>query len=802
MNKFIFTFCALFFSTIIFCQQTFIKGLVRDEKTKEPLPGVSVKYSGTGTVTDFNGEFLIAGTPGEKTELEISFTAYTTQTITSSFPAADTLMLEVILKGMNEVLDEVVISAGKFEQKLSDVTVSMEVIKPGIIENKNTTSLEMFMNQVPSVNTYDGQISIRNGSGFSYGAGSRVLILVDEMPMISADAGDIKWNYLPIENMEQLEILKGAASALFGSSALNGVINLRTAYPKDKPQASVTLYNGIYSKPRKEEWAWWGDSENPKYRGMNFTYSEKIGQWDFVVGGHLFDDEGFRQGESETRERANLNLRYRFKKVKGLSAGLNLNMMDYRGALFFLWDSSAHALQPQAGSLQAYHNNRINYDPFLVYYTEKAGKHSLRGRYFRTENLNDKNQSSTAELYYGEYQFQKKFKKRFMLTTGAVYMEQEVYSAAIFGRHVGKNVAVYAQGDKKYGKKLTLSFGVRGEHFKVDTAVTKGTFGFDTTNSGNSSSMNKFLGKLYANNLPFQPVLRFGANYQLLEYTFLRGSFGQGYRFPSIAEKFVNTNVGTSLKIFPNPSLQPEKGWSAELGVKQGFKIANFRGFVDVAGYWTEYKNMIEFVFGYYLPPGADTTDLFTYINNAGFKSINMERGKVTGFDISVTGKGKIGKVEIAMMGGYTFSQPVNPLYKLSDDSLSASPGSLAGSNLLKYRNRHLIKNDIQLDWKFLSVGWSIRYNSRMENVDKRFEEPIFYDLLPGAQVFILPGLKDYRASEPKGFWFNDFRISCAAGKHLKMAVILNNAFNTEYAARPGYMVAPRTLVFQLSMKV
>ncbi|MBC7865182.1 MAG: TonB-dependent receptor [Bacteroidia bacterium] len=780
MRIFLFTISSLFFSTFIFSQQTFIKGRVVDSGTKEAIPGVSVKFDSTGVVTDFNGEFVISGQPGKKTDLEFNFIAYDKITLKTQFPSSDTLKIDVGMKGMNELLDEVVVSAGKFDQKLSDVTVSMEVIKPALVENKNTTSLEFFMNQVPGVNTYDGQVSIRNGSGFSYGAGSRVLILVDEMPMISADAGDIKWNYLPIENMEQIEVLKGAASALFGSSALNGVINLRTAYPKDKPMTNVTLYNGTYSKPRNEKWAYWPDKQNPSYRGMNFTHSEKIGQWDLVLGGHLFDDEGFRQGETEVRERFNANVRYRFKKVPGLSAGVNVNMMDYKGALFFLWDSATKALTPQPGTLQAFHNNRINYDPFIVYFTEKAGKHSLRTRYFRTENNNDKNQSSTAELYYAEYQFQKKFKKKFTLTTGLVYMEQQVYSDSIFGRHTGQNMAGYLQFDKKI-KKLTLSLGLRAEHFRVDTAVTKGSIG------------NKI------NNLPVQPVVRFGSNYQLFEYTFLRASFGQGYRFPSGAEKFISTSI-SALKIVPNPSLQPEKGYSAEIGVKQGFKISRFRGFLDVAGFYSEYRNMIEFVFGYYAPPGVNVSNPVIKSGYAGFKSINMERGRVTGIDVSVTGKGKIGKVEVAMMGGYTYSKAINPVYDAASDTIS--PGTLEGSNLLKYSNRVLWKNDLQLDYKGFSVGWSNRYNSRMQNIDKRFEQPLLYDLFPTIPIYILPGLKEFRAKEPKGFWFNDFRISYNFTKQFKFAVILNNAFNTEYAARPGYIAAPRTLVFQVNVKV
>lgn len=774
----------LFFSTLFFSQQTFIKGKVLDSKSKEPLTGVAIKYGAVGTVSDFNGEFLIDGEKGKKVVLEFKYTAYDTVKVTTAFPKSDTISLTVSLKGMNELLDEVVISAGKFDQKLSDVTISMEVIKPALIESKNTTSLEIFMNQVPSVNTYDGQISIRNGSGFSYGAGSRVLILVDEMPMISADAGDIKWNYLPIENMEQIEVLKGAASALFGSSALNGVINLRTAYAKDVPHTSVTLYQGIYCKPDREEIRWWPENRNQQYKGLNFSHSEKIGQWDLVLGGHVFDDEGFRQGESETRERFNTNIRYRFKKIKGLTAGANFNMMDYRGGLFFLWKSADEALTPSLNSIQGYHNDRFNVDPFIVYSTEKYGKHSLRTRYFKTNNVNDKNQGSLAELYYGEYQFQKRFQKNFTFTSGIVYMTQNVYSDSIYGKHDGKNAAAYAQFDKKI-QKLTLSLGLRGEHFRVDTAQTKGVI-------GNSK----------INNLPFQPVMRFGMNYQLFEYSFLRASFGQGYRFPSIAEKFVSTSV-SSLKIIPNTSLQPERGYSAELGIKQGFKISRFRGFIDLAGFYTEYRNMIEFVFGYYGPSGSVPINSLNIISAqpyAGFKSLNIYKGRISGIDFSISGKGKIGPFDIALMGGYTYSKAINPNYIAANDTIS--PGTLPGSNLLKYRTPHMFKNDMQFDWKGFSIGWSTRYQSKMSNIDKRFDAPLFYDVAPTALIYILPGLHEYRLKEPNGFWFHDFRVSYQISKSTKAAIILNNATNTEYMPRPGTIGPPRTLVFQLNVKI
>lgn len=69
-----------------------------------------------------------------------------------------------------------------------------------------------------------------------------------------------------------------------------------------------------------------------------------------------------------------------------------------------------------------------------------------------------------------------------------------------------------------------------------------------------------------------EPILRAGLNYQLTEGTYIRCSYGQGYRYPTIAEKFIETGAG-GISVFPNPEVQPESSWNAEAGIKQGFKI-------------------------------------------------------------------------------------------------------------------------------------------------------------------------------------------------------------------------------------
>ena len=73
----------------------------------------------------------------------------------------------------------------------------MEVIKPSLIENKNTTDIQTAMDQIPGVNITDGQANIRGGSGWSYGAGTRVLVLVDDLPAINSTTGAIQWELIP-----------------------------------------------------------------------------------------------------------------------------------------------------------------------------------------------------------------------------------------------------------------------------------------------------------------------------------------------------------------------------------------------------------------------------------------------------------------------------------------------------------------------------------------------------------------------------------------------------------------------------
>jgi iron complex outermembrane receptor protein len=144
-----------------------------------------------------------------------------------------------------------VVSASKFKQKIEEVTVSMDVIGSKFIESKNCITLSDVIRNVPSIQLIDGQLNIRSGSGWSYGTGSRVLVMVDEMPILSADQGEVDFNLIPIETIEQIEVIKGAASALYGSSALNGIINIKTKTPSLKPNTTISSFIGFWDQSER-----------------------------------------------------------------------------------------------------------------------------------------------------------------------------------------------------------------------------------------------------------------------------------------------------------------------------------------------------------------------------------------------------------------------------------------------------------------------------------------------------------------------------------------------------------------------
>ena len=773
----------LLFPACFFAQD--LKGRVIDQKTKQGVLFATIKTSPTtGAISDEDGNFVIKGI-GFPLQLIVSADDYLTDTI--EVTSNEFLKIELItaIQGNISQLGPVVIAASRRKQSVEEIPISIEVIDANLVRNKGITDLEAAVDQAPGAYTMDGQVSIRGGSGFSYGAGSRVLVLWNEVPLLSGDAGDAKFNSIPIEQASQIEVIKGATSVLYGSGALNGIVSLIEQEPTSEMKVTAKLQGGLYDDPKRESLKWWTTS--PTYNQADFTFSKKFERFGLNLGAAGFSTDGYREGEVEDRARLNGTLFWSPKDLDRLKFSLGWNAQMQKTGNFIIWQSDTFAYQPYggadtsiAGSTLTYNRGtRISIDPSIKFYDKKFNRHTLRTRYYFVDNANFTNtaQSSKSQVYYADYQFQKKWKGLgLVLTTGATTSTNKINSY-LFGDHNSFNAAIYGQLEKKW-KKWDISFGTRMEYFEQDGEALKTKY---------------FNGRGFEQNA-VRPIFRSGIHYAVAKYTHLRASFGQGIRYPTVAERYTQTSVG-SLNIFPNPNLQAETGWAGEIGVKQGLKIGEWKGFIDVAGFINSYQNMMEFTLGVYNPdsiPLSGNPNNPGYIGKwVGFRAENAEAAQISGFEASVNGTGKIGPIKVQTLFGYTYMNPVSKNYKV-DYRETFSNDSV---DILKYRFNHLAKADLQLEFKGFSIGGSTRMNSFMVNIDKAFEDGIL-----GQQI--LPGLKQYRLDNDGPTIVFDARIGYEFREKYKVNFIINNIANAEYMTRPGDMQAPRCFILQLSLKL
>jgi iron complex outermembrane receptor protein len=778
----------LFIFLPVFCYGQDIKGKVVDNSNNQGLPGAKLQTSeGKKATANPDGSFSIAYNQ-LPFKLIVSAETFVNDTIDIVSVAFVTLKLNPEVIEINTL----VVTASRRGQSIEEVPISMEVLKPTLIDNKAISDLEQAVDQSPGVYAMDGQISIRGGSGYSYGAGSRVLLLWNDVPILSGDAGDAKWNAVPMELSSRIEVIKGASSVLYGSGALNGIIAVTERDPPKKPELKVKVQSGIYDDAKRASLNW--RSKNPTFQLAEVSYGKMYNKFGYNISMTGFNNKGYRDGETESRGRVSGSFLYKPEKLKRLKMGIGYSFHYQKVGSFIVWESDSLAYTPQGGSdinvpgssLSITKGTRINIDPYLKYITIRGNKHNLRTRMYRVmnESFTNSGQNSVATNYYADYNYQKTWKKTWFLTAGATAFNS-IVNSALYGNHKSNNYSGYVQLEKKY-KKLDFTAGFRFEYFDQDGK--KGDSDYYFKNKGGDTT----------SKIPVFPILRTAVHYELFKYTHLRASFGQGVRYPAIAERYTQTSVG-SLNVFPNPALQRETGWAAEIGIKQGVKIGeNWKGLLDVAGFINQYDNMMEFTFGIYNP--ADIQISLNpndpgYLNKwIGFRASNAEKARISGIEGSFSSEGKIGNVELRSLIGYTYMNPVS----MNNDKYYRATFSDTVGNLLKYRFKHLAKADIEAVYKGFSLGFSARYNSFMKNIDRVFED----EVIPGTGIYILPGLKKYRQEHNGGNLVFDARIGYEINENYRLGFVVNNFLNTEYMGRPGDIQAPRNFILQIQAKI
>jgi outer membrane receptor protein involved in Fe transport len=771
--------CILLLNNLVFAQEAMLKGTIIDANTSETLIGVTVRTANKGVVTDISGNYELKLPVNTSILVSYSYTGYTTFSKSIILKAGEVQILDVKLDDGTNILQTATVTSGKFEKPLGEVTVSLDVIKPQLLKSMSATGIDQAISKVPGVSIIDGQAQIRGGSGFSYGAGTRVLLLVNDMPALQPDAGFPNWSDYPIENVAQVEVLKGAASALYGSSAMNGIINILTGFAKDKPETEVAAWTRFHGTPKDKSMAWWksdtSELDIPWEVGYSFVHRRKVKKLDVVLGGFGTKVKSFRRFSESEAIRFTPNFRYRINDK--WSIGLNSNFNFGKSSSFFVWENeTTGAYQPGLNSVsRTLGRTRFTIDPSLTYADEKGNRHKILTRYFYIHNKSINNQSNDSRNYYGEYQYQHNFEDAGLILTSGVVAQRSTVDAALYGNenYDARNVAFYAQWDSKPISWLNLSAGFR---YEQNIQTSPDTIRFFINDFGIIPN-----GKIKE----AKPVFRFGANLRLAKATYLRASWGEGYRYPSIAEKFINTNFTEGNVVTPNPNLESETGWTSEIGLKQGVKIGTWRGFFDLTGFVSEYSNMMEFVL-------AKLTLNSAFKPVAFFQSQNVGDTRVEGGEFTLGGVGKLGEGTLSLMSGYTY---INPKYKDFNDE--AKETSSVDYNVLKYRFKHLVKWDSEYEIKKFTFGLSYQYFSNMESVDRVFQ----LDSPPPFEVKPFAAVKRFRDAHNNGFSLLDLRIAYKVNKNFKIAFLVNNLTNTVYSYRPALLEAPRSVLARVEYK-
>ena len=765
-----------------------------------PISGVNISTNaGIGSSTDDNGEYKLKMIKGvhivnydhinyEKKSIEITFLGNERLSKTKN----------LILIQKNYILPDIDILSDSKEENITP-SLSIEILNEDFFVEKANTDVSTIISQVSGLTLNDKQVHIRGGSGWNPMAGSRVLFLIDENPMLTGNMGQIPWDLIPMENIEEIEIIKGASSAIYGISALNGVVNIKTKSPNQQlinnnPSLGFTQINslyGYYDNPKRESLVWSKDKN--EIINFDILHSEIIGNTSFFLSGNYFKDDGYRMGQNISRKRISANIKYFPKKIKDLQIGMNGTIMEKDDGIFLLWESFDHGYTPLDSMF--YRKNSLLYqlNPYISL-TNKKSEHKLSAQILNVSlNFNETNieNDMSSKIYYLDYKYKYNIESISSdIMIGSSYTTTLANAEIFSGTNSSEANSIYILAKKKINNTI-FSFGSRYEMIKIKSEESFAYLSEIPTNS--------FIKKF--------PIFYAGAEYQIDEKSKIRTYLGQGIRLPSFAEMFVSMGAIEGTYIFPNPELKPETGWSFELAYNTQSLFDNKIWDIDIAYFIMQYNNMMEFGFEQF---GTE----FDYENayGLGFKTINVGNTQISGLELDLNTDVVIrDDIKTKIRLGYTYLNPIalhpNEVYETIyiGDSIKTITflNSSSDTSILKYRYQNLFKIDMKFEYKKYYAGININYNDYMKNIDKFFTTELVNNGIPSLNYDpIIPGINTSRSLNLDGDLQIDILLGIKISPIAKLNLIINNLTNREIYSRPTDIKPPRTFLIKLNLSI
>lgn len=537
-----------------------LSGTVTDAASGRPVDGavILVLHTLLSARTDPQGHFRVSAVPAGQYTIRVLAIGFAEDSATGVQVGADagapiTFSLQPVPVG----LADVIVTATRAPAPSQQSSASVAVLTAQELVRRNATTLDQALAYEPGVTFNAGQMDIRGSTGLARGVGSRVLLLLDGHPILSGDGGEIDFESLPLLDVDRVEVVKGAYSALYGSNALGGVVNVLTAPVDEAPHTVARVHYGGYQFPDRYRYT----DEQVTTGGIGIQHSRRLGG----VGARLFlgreSDDGFRQNENSSRWLARLKL--------ASPAGGGHPWDAYavwareQDGEFFTWRDSTTPFQADTGDLGDF---EVDYKLLAgATLTPIAGAtHLLRfGPYVNYNSVqnhfNDNQDHHRAIRFGGWSDLSLRIGASHTIDLGADVARTSVVSNFLGDRQINDD-AVFAQDELRVSDDVSASLGVRVDYHKA-------TGGRDE--------------------LAASPKL--ALSWRPASWLATRASVGAGYRAPSAIEQFVSTRQFGFL-VIPNPALRGERAWSGEIGIT-GSPVS--RLWFDASVFRSEYRELI-----------------------------------------------------------------------------------------------------------------------------------------------------------------------------------------------------------------
>ncbi len=709
--------------------------------TGDPLPGANVILVETtyGDATALDGTYRIRSVPVGAYRIQASSLGFATEIRQIDVVADDTVLVDFVLEPIAVASREIVVTTTRHTADAGDIAASVSVLTAEDLVVRNVLALDDALQYVPGVQLTGNEVNIRGSSGFSYNTGSRILLLVDGMPMLSPDAERIPFDLIPVHQIERIEVLKGPGSALYGGGALGGIIHILTKTYPAKPETFVEAYGGAYQPAHHAIWRReWKASKKPRPLGgiaINHArpLSSNTGLWTSLTyrydASHLnMNSSRSLQGFSKFTWRASPDSHV------NILAGINRKTSD----TFIYWNGARDALNPGSTNLgssissSGTSDNRTQHVSLLPAYTNALSTSTLfqaKARLFGIfiQPLDDEkkpkplSKGTIGFRYGGEVQLDyEPASGRYIVAgiSGDANFTNSSFTSDDAPRSQPE-IAAFTQWEEEIGR-IKIIGGLR----------------FDTYRIRQGETLRKLSPRTSA-------TISMGASWTV------RLAYGEGFRAPSVLERFVESS--DHLPIVSNPDLKPEISRSYEIGIRGQPSFGGAPLFtIDAALFLSQYREIIE--------------PKFTPEERA-FRFTNFTRARIRGGELELRAHILPGRVSLHT--GYTYLD--------AEDLETEEP--------LAFRSTHLLKAGAALTIGPLESGVDLRLASAPDRVDSDFAR-----FIPDAEL-----------SSP--IQVMDVRIG-SSWRGVRATLHIRNALNYHYLSRPALLGSPRHAFLQISTRM